>query len=291
MGHDVRAGIVASFALAGIGCSTPYRFPAEDFTVEMSPTDLATGQSPDVLPLVRLSNYRPWGSVEGFVAEELPFWNDHLRLVRWPTGELVPGRWVFSNDTAMTFTFEPESPLEPGWYAVQVDFRGLPVVRGTLANTPQVLSGSAGPAVGTAVIEGVTTARFFVGSRPIAQMWGAITGPSEGRDGGGNITLFVTEPVSLDREQATEDLLMATVDGEPVRCVPFNESIPVGIFRGLSWECDDPGRSGDVVVTMQPFAGAPPELRYGASGSPLTWTSGAGGWIDPRVVSDSVFEP
>jgi hypothetical protein len=263
--------------------------PTEDYTVLMAPEDLQTGMAPDVRPTVTLSTIWPWRSVEEFVERELPAWDRSLRFVRWPSGEPVPGRWVFSNGfPPLTFSFEAESELPDGWYATQMRFTDLPTRRGTFATAPQVLAGTAGPQVGSTVIDGWTTTRFHVGSMPIAQIWGQIASGG-GEEGGGHIRLYITEEVSFAQEQEIDGLLHMTVDGVPVRCNSYGERLPAGLFLGIGWDCDDPGREGEVVVTLQPLAGAPPGLLYGSAESPPTWRIRTGEFFDPYDVPDSLF--
>lgn len=60
----------------------------------------------------------------GLETIDLPRWDGALRLVRWPSAELVPGVWRLDSEGAIhTFAFEPEaSTYEEGWYAIQIDF-------------------------------------------------------------------------------------------------------------------------------------------------------------------------
>jgi hypothetical protein len=87
--------------------------------------------------------YLPTGSRDmntGFsadpAADDYPLWVDlnwvpqmyvsaeTLRVVRWPAGDVVPGEWrradVAYHYNAVTL-FYPDSPLAPGWYAVQFE--------------------------------------------------------------------------------------------------------------------------------------------------------------------------
>lgn len=288
----MRALILLMGVAAGMsaGCSQDALPPSEDYTVRMAPEDLTTGLTASVRPTVTLSTYWPWQSPDEFVARELPAWDRGLRLVRWPSQELVAGRWVFSNTyPPSTLTFEPETELAPGWYATQMRFSDLPVTRGTLASAPQVLAGTAGPNVGSTLIEGWTTTRFHVGSRPIAQLWGFIDTGGDG--GGGHVELYTTEDVRLTEAQETAGLLEVTVDGVPLRCPPHAQRLDVGDPLRLSWTCDDPGREGEVVVTLRPLAAAPTGLVYGSAESPPTWRFHTGEFIDPYDVPDELFAP
>jgi len=287
--HTRSVTLVLATLLAACepGDGGPGPTPLENFMVTVAPSDLTTAASPDVRPTVTLPSPRPWRGFEEFVERELPAWDENLLLVRWPSREPVAGRWVLADGfPQLTFTFEPESPLPEGWYATQIRFSGLPVERGTDASSPPVLAGTTPPNVGSTVVDGSTVARFHVGPRPVAIVWGTI---ARGGDGGGHIELSVSEEVRLAQRLETAELLQVTVNGVPLRCPPHAERLEPGDFLRLSWTCDEPAAEGEVVVTLRPIPGAPPELVYGSHTSPPSWRIRTGEFIDPYDVPNDLF--
>lgn len=282
--------IFVALAIPFTSCSQPGTPAAtDDFTVRMTPADFVTDQTPDVPIVIELTNIRPWQSVEEFTRGELPSWHANSRVVRWPSREAVEGRWIFSNAAPYTLRFEPNVSLPVGWFAVQVRFSELPVRRGTA--TSEAFERGLAPQYWD---DGWVTTRFHVGSLPIVALIGGIEPATDGRDSGGSFSLYVTEAIVLDADLPLDGLLTVTLDGEPVRCVPWlGDGVVLPAdghpFGGVRWDCTDVPHAGRVDVTLRLLEGTPASLRYAGTGTPPTWTGQTGRPFSNSDLTDAFF--
>ena len=271
-----------AICITALACSQPMPDPAVDETVRM-PSDMQTNVVRGTPLVIEIPTLRPWASVEEFEREELPSWYESIRVVRWPSREPIQGSWFFSRDYPVTLTFRGSMP--PGWYAIQVNFGTIVVPRGT-APERAVQQGGAGQTLH----DGWTTARFHVGSFPIAALRGRVDSPRNGLAGGGSFSLGVSEPIDFERDLAADDLVRVSVNGVPVRCGPYGAVIPAGRFLGgATWTCETPLSEGTVRAELMPLTGASLPLRYtGQSGQPV-WEGPTDEWLGGLFVDDSVF--
>lgn len=147
---------------------------------------------------------------------ELPRWDGALRLVRWPSTELVPGAWrLGSVEGIHTFAFEPEAPYEEGWYAVQIDFASIDTRGAFRHDLP--------------VFDGWTTNLFRIGSQPLIRFWGTLSASE--LDGSRAITFQTTEVVAISAVRRFDDYLEVRVNGLPHRCTSNDVFGPSPMFE------------------------------------------------------------
>jgi hypothetical protein len=267
--------------LTTLACSQPMPDPAVDETVRM-PSDMQTNVLRGTPLVIEIPTLRPWASVEEFEREELPSWYESIRVVRWPSREPIRGSWFFARDYPATLTFRGSMP--PGWYAIQVNF-GTIVVPRQSSPAVHLRNGTAGQVL----IDGWNTARLHVGSLPVVGLRGGADVPRDGRDGGGEFSLGVSEPIEFERDIPAADLLRVSVNGVPIRCQPYGPIIPAGRFLGASWTCETPPSEGTVRAELMPLTGASTPLRYGGEGGQPIWVVQTGEWFGLNTIDDSVF--
>jgi len=166
----MRLILPVSFLIALSGCAEPEQEPLPQQRyddVYISPQLMRTGlDARDVtLGVVGSRVSVAFASHGEYEAEELPRWNGALRLVRWPSTELVPGVWRQGIEGGRhTFRFEPEAPsYEEGWYAVQIDFAAIGETRGPALRSE------------LPVIDGWTTNAFRIGTQPLIRFYGTLS--------------------------------------------------------------------------------------------------------------------
>lgn len=204
----------------------------------------------------------------GYSADGMPFWidpielpdeylsADTLRLVRWPSGELVSGAWrpmvgeIFGGRELLYFV--ADSSLANGWYAIQI----------RLPDWYYSLSG-----LGVTSDDGWTTQRGHVGSMPTA----LLAGDSP------DLVLHLSEPVTFDEEYDLNSFLEYTIDGRAASCRYEDQDvyrIPPWPFHGGPLHCDTlpEGAVGELRIREGLFFGRGRSLVGRSGDSPPHWT-------------------
>lgn len=271
--HAALRGLVGGIAVV-VGCATP----ASDVpdvnvgpNVVFTSNDMATGVDADAV-----ASGASWARV-GLRLASMPFpdrevagWDGALRVVRWPSGEIVEGTWAY-DAAAITHHLQPARDLEEGWYAVQADLgrvgrradRSLPVV------------------------DGWTTSRFRVGSQPLA----TLTYSLSNRPPDSNvIDIACSENAVVSDARRLTEHLSVTVDGAPRACAPlvdlddvFGPSRP---FSRMSVECGFVPSGALVEVTMREGLTDVPLTDYRGN-APPRWSFRVG--EDPETLPADVL--
>lgn len=246
--------------------------------VDLHPRDMSTGLTAEAIA------FEDWARVEvtafGFAPvsdEELPRWEEGLRLVTWPDAAMVPGSWVFTRGTggSSTLRFQPASgTFALGWYAVQVDFDAVGADRG--------------PANGSLpVVDGWVTSRFHVGSLPLVRLSGTLTSMPSAE--GNNVLEFqASEIVPVTRPVRFAEVLQVNVNGAPHGCTAVDETSdtfgPSPLFeepRPLSFasvQCPPVPEGASIEVRLDGLTDV--LLRDHRGDSPPRWTFVAGDVVD-----------
>lgn len=218
------------------------------------------------------------GTAESFAERELPAWNGNVRVVSWPARQTVDGEWVLSDtETAGTviFTFAPNGAIPAGWYALQVNFDAINEARDADPAYEWGLQGM----VRSTVVDGWTTRRFHVGSRPIVRLAGTVNAEGEARAADADLDVSLSEVVSFGSEFDLAEAFTVSANGVEVDCEnPFGESSSsmVGPDRTVTHfylRCDDAPRDAEVRITMNAdlLAAAGVELFDIHGNSPPLW--------------------
>ena len=203
------------------GCAEPEMrspTPSRYYDVHITPQSLRTGLNrrevmEGVVPFgisVVVPEHEPF-------ERELPRWDGALRLVRWPSTELVPGVWRLGSVQGIhTFAFEPEAPYEEGWYAIQIDFASVGDTRGPFRRD-------------LPVVDGWTTNLFRIGSQPLIRLGGTLSASelNESRA----LTFQTTEVVAMSAVRRFDDYLEVLVNGRPHRCTSDGVFGPSPMFE------------------------------------------------------------
>ncbi|MBX7192164.1 MAG: hypothetical protein K1X94_08910 [Sandaracinaceae bacterium] len=225
-----------------------------NYTVYVPMRDLETNWRGEVTVETSME---PWFAWDEFVEGELASWDGNLRLVRWPSEEVVPGRWTFDVDEARNrgvFSFEPDAPLSPddGWYALQVRFGGIGIRRGYFG--PELFDERFPGGVNHQFHDGWSTTRFYQADYPLFRLSGgaflaagevpASTGFLANVLGGATVTSDVDLTSSF----------RVLVAGERVACTLEPSALRAGEdFVGLRASCDGPLTEGALVVELDPL--------------------------------------
>ena len=273
--------LIALNACAGPGEPLPQRYD----DVLISPPLMRTGLDADdvMLGVVGSRVSVAFASHGQFEEEELPRWSGALRLVRWPSTELVPGVWHQGIEGGRhTFRFEPEaSTYEDGWYAVQIDFAAIGETRGPARRSE------------LPVIDGWTTNLFRIGSQPLIRFYGTLSALE--LDGANTMSLQTTEPLAISEVRRFADFLDVRVNGNPHRCESSDVFGPHPMFEGGSngfeqtnVACDRVPEGALIEMSIRDGFFDVPVMDYRGH-SPPTWSFRAGEVPDNVGPVDEVF--
>ena len=278
--------VPVSLLLALSGCAEPEERPLlqryDD--VLISPQLMRTGlDAQDVMLGVIGSRVSVAFADHGrYEAEELPRWDGAVRLVRWPSAELVPGVWRQGFEEGRhTFRFEPEAPsYEEGWYAVQIDFAAIGETRGPARRTE------------LPVIDGWTTNAFRIGTQPLIKFDGTLSASelNESRA----VIFQSTERIPMSEVRRFEEFLEVRVNNTPHRCSSdsifgpspmFEVSNP---FETARAHCDPVPEGALIEIGIRDGFFDVPVMDYRGH-SPPTWSFRAGEVPDNVGPVDEVF--
>ena len=287
------ATIFATSALLASACDGR---PSEvvHYTVFLPMRDLETNWRGEVAVE---TTYEPWFAWEEFEAGELASWEGNVRLVRWPSEEFVPGRWVFAVDRSMNrgvFSFEPETPLSPadGWYAVQIRFGGLGVRRGYFG--PELFSERDPGGFGHQFHDGWSTTRFHRASYPLLGLWGGSDLGDDRRAPSAGARTWISEPLVARADIDLTGSVHGRVAGESVRCTADPASLRAGEpFPVVTLACDPPTRAGqEFSISLDPLplqSREGLEVHYCGAGGRPQWSAHMGGLLDDDDCDDAAL--
>lgn len=219
-------------------------------------------------------------SVRTIPDAELSLWDGALRMVRWPSGEIVPGSWAYDRGTGIFHFGVAGAQFGDGWFAVQAD----------LDRVGRRAADRSAP-----IVDGWWTSRFRVGSQPLARIsYSLARTPPDSN----SIEITCSEDAAVSEVRRFSEHVEVTVDGEPRACAAFDERSdtfgPSPLFEGprtfyyASLECGFIAEGALVEVRMVAGFTDMPLTDYRGV-SPPRWTFRVG--EDPETTpADVLFE-
>ena len=206
--------------------------------------------------------------LEEFERTHLAAWQRSIRVVTWPEGGPVAGRWEVRTEP-WQIVFVQDAPFAERWYAMQINLTTLPASLGIWHDER--------PERGTgdhSVDDGWVTSRFRVGSQPVVRLSGVWD------NGGGGFGLHISEPVFSAHAIDTSDALQVTVGERRIDCEPSVPMIEAGESVALTWECHGEVQPSEAIAAtlnvdgLTSAEGVP--ARFCGEGSPPRWVSEPG---------------
>ncbi|MBN8615297.1 MAG: hypothetical protein J0L92_32175 [Deltaproteobacteria bacterium] len=207
---------MGALALVVVGCEPAHDVPDVGPGLDTNPggdvlftiPDMRTGVDPG--PLTEGLEWARIGvrltSISRFPDREVPQWEGLLRVVRWPSGEIVPGTWAY-DDVSSTFHFRVAGPFfDEGWFAIQAEL-GRVGRRARDNSLP--------------IVEGWSTSRFRIGSQPLATLSYYLGDFSPDY---GAIEITCSENAEVSEVRRFSEHIDVSVDGEPRTCTAMDET-------------------------------------------------------------------
>lgn len=239
------------------------------------------------------TSMEPWFAWEEFVEGELASWDGNLRLVRWPSEEVVPGSWVFSVDATTNrgvFAFEPETPLSPdqGWYALQIRFEEIGVRRGYFG--PQLFDDRFPGGIGHQYHDGWSTTRFFQASYPLLRVSGGAYLADGVVPASSGALVTMAEPGVVTADVDLTSSIRVEIAEARVRCSFDPATLRTGeTFSGIRITCDGPTSAGSFVVDLDTLPLVSSEglaIHYCGIGGTPRWEGSVGARNLPEGACD-----
>lgn len=244
--------------------------------VGVRPADLATGEDG--------RSIRAWiqsWTPETDVARQLSsrFATD-LTLMSWPDRRPIEARTALVADETVwgsAVTLAPITPLQPGWYAVQLDVTESQSFVMALAGGPASTLREDGQPI-------IAVDRFFVGSLPLL----ALEGYYSPGDDAVMVTLHTSEPVMLGAGLTLDAIVHVEATGAGTCAYHDINGVDAELRGGqVIFLCR--GGAQDTVMTLSwlpglfSLSGVPLRDQQGRDSGTLTWTAV---WA-PQTLSDS----